>query len=170
MKTIAAASAPTTNKPRPTYSHASLVMDRNVTGSDSSRYPLKGPIVVIRNVILVIALTACATANRARVAGEHAAVVCGKQSAPSIASLLAHFGVLAALGKLDQEAAETAGLGAGAGVGSCALAEFLREYKRLAKVQVAALGGAPDMVVQLQAALARVSGGATVQLADGMSM
>jgi hypothetical protein len=38
MKIAAAATAP-----MPMYIHASLVMPRNVIGSDFPRYPLKGP-------------------------------------------------------------------------------------------------------------------------------
>lgn len=107
----------------------------------------------------------CATVERGGSAGKHAVIECGKQDGPSIAGLLATFGARSAIaGKVDVAAIETAATGAAFGVGSCALAEFLREYKRLAKEQVAALGGEPDVVIQLQGVLARVSGGAEVRL------
>jgi hypothetical protein len=128
---------------------------------------------VFRTVIVVVALTVagCAPAKRAGSAAKTAVIECGKQDASAIASLLASFAVRAAIaGKLDVKELETVATGAALGVASCAYAEFLREYKRLAKEQVAALGGEQDVVVQLQQALARVSGGVTVVLADGTTV
>jgi hypothetical protein len=125
---------------------------------------------VLKYVIVVVALTvgACAPAKRAGSAAKTAAILCAKQDASSIASLLASFAVRSAIaGKLDVKELETVATGAGLGVASCAFGAFLAEWKRLRKAEPVALMGEPDVTVQLQQALARVSGGATVVLADG---
>lgn len=120
---------------------------------------------------LVVA-SSCATVERGAAAGKHAALECGVQHAPSIASLLARFGAIAALGGYDRKAFETAGQGAALGVLSCAYGEFLREYQRLGKDQPAAraLVATSDPVVELQELMRQASGGAPVRLADGTVM
>lgn len=115
-----------------------------------------------------LAITGCAETKEYAGAGGHAVIDCGKQDLPAIASLLASLAVETAVaGKIDWPKVETLAKGKGLGVGSCALAEFLRAIKKHPEPQVAAAGGVTDVVVQGQAVLARVSGGATVRLADG---
>ena len=122
-------------------------------------------------VCVLLLVTACAATQRAGSAAKHAVIDCGKQYAPAIIAGVAHFGARAIIdGRIDWEAIETAAKGAGLQVGSCAVAEFLRAYRQLSKEQVAARGGEPDVVAQGQAVLARVSGGASVKLADGAVM
>lgn len=117
----------------------------------------------------LVAASSCATVERGAAAGKHAALECGEQHAPSIASLLARFGAIAALGGYDRKAFETAALGSALGVASCAYGEFLREYQRLGKDQPAAraLVATSDPVVELQELMRQASGGAPVRLADG---
>jgi hypothetical protein len=123
---------------------------------------------VFRIVIAVIALTACGPAGRAVTAGKTAVIECGKQDASAIVSLLASFGVRAAIvGKLDVKELETAATGAALGVASCAFGAFLAEWRRLRRAEPVALLGEPDVTVQLQQALAKVSGGTKVVLSDG---
>ena len=119
----------------------------------------------------LLLVTSCATAQRAGSAAKEAIIDCAKQDGPAIVAGVAHFGARAIIdGHIDWEAIETAAKGAGLGVGSCAVAEFLRAYKAAEKTQVAARGGEPDVVVQGQAVLARLTGGAGVKLADGTVM
>ena len=125
----------------------------------------------LKVLCVLLLATSCATAKRAGSAAKEAIIDCAKQDGPAIVAGVAHFGARAIIdGHIDWEAIETAAKGAGLGVGSCAVAEFLRAYKRLAKEQIAARGGEPDAVVQGQAVLARLSGGAGVKLADGTVM
>lgn len=171
MNITATKIAPAAATPIPTYIHASFVMPRNVFRIVLRRNPLKGTMHALATVIAVGLLTSCATAHRAGDVAKPAIIDCAKQSASGVAALLAAFGVRSAIaGKLDVEALETTAKGAALGVATCAVASFLREYKRLAKEQVAARGGDDDPVVELQAMLERVSGGAKVVLADGTAM
>jgi len=114
---------------------------------------------------------ACATAHRAGDAAKPALIDCAKQNASGIVALLAAFGVRSAIeGRLDVDALETIAKGQAAGVAACAFAEFVRAWKAKPTPQVAARGGDDDPVVELQALLERVSGGAKVVLADGTAM
>lgn len=124
--------------------------------------------VLIGAAVGAIAVS-CATVKRGTAAGKYAGIECIEQDGPAIAGLLARFGVQAAIGGFDRKAFETAALGSALGVASCAYGEFLREYQRLGKDQVAtrSLVATADPVVELQAMLAQASGGAPVRLADG---
>lgn len=117
---------------------------------------------------VLLLVTSCATTQRAGTAGKHAAIQCGKQYGPTVASALARWGAESAIaGKLDTDALETTAKGLGLGAGSCFVGEVLRAWKALQPVGVAALAGDADAVTQIHAVLARVSGGAQVVLADG---
>lgn len=119
-------------------------------------------------IVLAAALCGCSTVDRAGDAAKQAVIDCGKQYAPSIAAQLARWGVESTIaGKVDLEALEQGARALGLGAGSCAVAMFLRAWQTRQPVGIAALGGEPDMVTQLHGVLVRVSGGATVRLADG---
>lgn len=127
--------------------------------------PLTIVVLVLAAGALLVFCGGCATVERAGGAAKHAVIECAKQDAPSIIAGVAHFGARAAIdGRIDWAAIETAAKGAGLGVGSCAVAEFLRALKQQPETEVAARGAAPDLIAQGQAVLERVSGGAEVRL------
>lgn len=136
--------------------------------------------MLLRTVIAVLSATiwwtlaiSCTKTKPYTDSAGHAVIDCGKQDLTAIAALAADLGARAALaGHVDWDAIETAAKGAGLGVGSCALAEFLRAIRKQPLPQVAAMTGGPvpDLVALGQAALARVSGGASVKLADGTTL
>jgi hypothetical protein len=113
----------------------------------------------------VACVTGCAEAKEYAHAGKAAVIDCGKEYAGPLLAAVARYGALAATkGKVDWGAVEKDALALGKEVGSCAVAAFLDALKKQPEPQVASLGGEPDVVVQGQAVLARLSGGAEVRL------
>jgi hypothetical protein len=118
--------------------------------------------------MIAVALAGCASVERGAAAGKKAGIECGKQSAPTWAGALARWGVESAIAReFDLEALKTTGKGLALGAASCFYGEVFRAWKAKQPVGIAALAGEPDVVTQIHALLVKVSGGATVRLADG---
>jgi hypothetical protein len=126
---------------------------------------------VTKLMCCLLLLVSCTAAQRATSAATSPGVIeCAKNYAPAGAEALARWGVEALLaGKVDWSRIEVDAKGLGLGVGSCAVAEFLRAYKANPKTAVAsralvATAESMDPIAQGEAVLARVSGGAKVVL------
>lgn len=120
-------------------------------------------------VLCLMLLTAmgCASTQRAGTAAKTAAEICGKQYAPAIAAEAASYGVRSLIaGKVDWATVEVLAKGAGLQVGGCAAIAFVRAWKDLQPVGVAALGGEADTVTQGQAMLARLGAHWGVEMAQ----
>jgi hypothetical protein len=175
MTTTKTTPAPT--RPKPTIIHPVLDMARNVTGSDSSRYPLKGPSVLIRSVIVVAALTACGGASP-KVAAKDAVVTCAKVQRGALIGAVVEIGLMfyraavaASTSPIDTSRIEDHAVSRGAELGGCAFAKWVEGMYKPQEtepgVAVSALMAAPDPAM---AALERVRarlGGVKWDLGDG---
>lgn len=118
-------------------------------------------------LMLLTAALGCAATQRATAAAKTAAEICGKQYAPAIAAEVASYGVRSLIaGKVDWATVEVLAKGAGLQVGGCAAIAFVRAWKDLQPVGVAALGGEADTVTQGQAMLARLGAHWGVEMAE----